>query len=213
MREGVVTAFAGKTSSIGSVNGVGTVATFYVPYGLSVNPLTGVLFVADTYNDMIRTISSSGARHMACSSDFKEWIELLLCVVIQRWWLLWLALAWRDGWMISALLLYSATHLECEFPIWELCTLQTLLTTEFELFLRQVISNLTLRAFPQCNLFQNCYFVGVVSTLAGSGSSAVVNGVGTSASIGNPCGIASDSIGNIFVTSSSYRMRMITSSG
>ena len=51
---GVVSTLAG-TGSQGSANGEGTVASFYAPYGISVDS-TGNVYVADTYNHLIRKI-------------------------------------------------------------------------------------------------------------------------------------------------------------
>jgi hypothetical protein len=57
------------------------------------------------------------------------------------------------------------------------------------------------------------YVVGVVSTLAGSGSAAYGDGVGATASFRNPRGIAVSSNGIIFVADSdNHRVRMIASS-
>ena len=67
-----------------------------------------------------------------------------------------------------------------------------------------------------------CYFicvdcgdvVGVVSTLAGSGSAAYGDGVGAAASFRGPQGIAVSSNGDIFVADTyNHRIRTITSSG
>ncbi len=56
--------------------------------------------------------------------------------------------------------------------------------------------------------------VGVVSTLAGSGSYAFADGVGAAASFRGPCGIAVSSNENVFVgDSSNFRIRIITTSG
>ena len=55
---GTVTTLAGSGSA-GSANGVGTVASFYYPYGLAVDA-SGNVYVADTYNQLIRKIDTSG---------------------------------------------------------------------------------------------------------------------------------------------------------
>jgi len=51
---GVVSTLAG-TGSQGSENGEGTAASFYAPYGISVDS-TGNVYVADTYNHLVRKI-------------------------------------------------------------------------------------------------------------------------------------------------------------
>jgi sugar lactone lactonase YvrE len=55
---------------------------------------------------------------------------------------------------------------------------------------------------------------GVVSTFAGSGTTAFLDATGTNASFYRPYGIAVDSTGNVYVAdSSNYRIRKITSAG
>ncbi len=56
---GVVTTWAGKVGSTGSVNGVGTAATFNHPHGLALDQ-AGVLYVADTGNQLIRRVAPDG---------------------------------------------------------------------------------------------------------------------------------------------------------
>ena len=46
-------------TTFGSLNGAGTVALFYAPFGVAINPLSGTLFVADRSNNIIRAISPS----------------------------------------------------------------------------------------------------------------------------------------------------------
>ena len=56
--------------------------------------------------------------------------------------------------------------------------------------------------------------IGVVSTLAGSGSSSYADGVGSAAHLKNPGGVAVSSSGVVFVADSdNQRIRMITTSG
>jgi hypothetical protein len=54
---GVVTTLAGSTP--GSHDGTGTAASFYAPFGVLGDP-SGNVYVADTYNNLIRKISSTG---------------------------------------------------------------------------------------------------------------------------------------------------------
>ena len=57
---GVVTTLAGTPGVSGTNNGTGTVAKFYYPFGLAVDT-NGTVYVADTYNYVIRKITSAGA--------------------------------------------------------------------------------------------------------------------------------------------------------
>ena len=58
---GVVSTVAGSTVS-GYVDGVGTVAKFWYPNGISVDS-TGNAWVADSNNHMIRRINTAGRVH------------------------------------------------------------------------------------------------------------------------------------------------------
>jgi sugar lactone lactonase YvrE len=56
--------------------------------------------------------------------------------------------------------------------------------------------------------------IGVVTTLAGSGSASFLDGTGIGASFNNPTGVAVDSLGNVYVADfDNNRIRKITSSG
>jgi sugar lactone lactonase YvrE len=55
---GVVTTIAGNATS-GSINGTGTNARFYQPYGVALDS-TGTVYVADTMNNLIRKITPEG---------------------------------------------------------------------------------------------------------------------------------------------------------
>jgi glucose/arabinose dehydrogenase len=57
--EGVVTTLAGQAGS-GSTDGTGTGARFSYPQGVALNPLTGVIVVADTFNYRIRLVTQAG---------------------------------------------------------------------------------------------------------------------------------------------------------
>lgn len=55
---------------------------------------------------------------------------------------------------------------------------------------------------------------GVVSTLAGNGNQALLNGTGTAASFWNPSGVVADSQGNVYVADAgNHCIRKVTSSG
>lgn len=56
---GVVTTLAGLAGSYGSSNGTGSAARFFSPRGVAVDS-SGNVYVADTYNDMIRKVTPAG---------------------------------------------------------------------------------------------------------------------------------------------------------
>jgi hypothetical protein len=64
------------------------------------------------------------------------------------------------------------------------------------------------------NLIRKITSVGVVTTLAGSGTNVYLDATGTNAGFRNPVGLVIDSVGNLYVTDEySPRIRKITSSG
>ena len=81
---GVVSTVAGSTVS-GYVDGVGTVAKFYYPYGISVDS-TGNAWVADSNNHMIRQINTAGRVHTCMHTHIYRacgmCVQLCECV----WW-------------------------------------------------------------------------------------------------------------------------------
>lgn len=57
----LVTTLAGSSASAsGSSNGLGTYASFYYPFGMSDIDLSNLVYVADTKNNLIRLVTSSG---------------------------------------------------------------------------------------------------------------------------------------------------------
>jgi sugar lactone lactonase YvrE len=57
---GVVTTLAGSAGNPGSVNATGNSASFYQPEGIAVNASGTLIFVADTWNHLIRQVTSGG---------------------------------------------------------------------------------------------------------------------------------------------------------
>ncbi len=58
---GAVSTIAGTAGVAGSANGTGAAAQFNGPSGIAVDTSTGILYVADTNNNTIRAVSTSGA--------------------------------------------------------------------------------------------------------------------------------------------------------
>jgi sugar lactone lactonase YvrE len=69
---GVVTTFAGTAGRSGSADGVGNAARFSLPYGLTADR-AGNLYVADTWNSMIRKIAPSGAVTTIAGHPAPQW--------------------------------------------------------------------------------------------------------------------------------------------
>jgi serine/threonine protein kinase, bacterial len=64
------------------------------------------------------------------------------------------------------------------------------------------------------NLVRKVTAAGVVSTLAGSGTPGSADGTGTAAGFSSPCGVAVDSVGNVYVADvGNDEIRMITPAG
>ena len=64
------------------------------------------------------------------------------------------------------------------------------------------------------NMIRKISPAGVVTTLAGSGSQGSADGTGTAASFYNPCGVAVDAAGNVYVgDNSNNKIRKITAAG
>ena len=57
---GTVTTVAGTAGTPGSSNGTGTAASFYEPFDVAVDPKSGLVYVADGGNNLIRKITSTG---------------------------------------------------------------------------------------------------------------------------------------------------------
>ncbi len=57
---GVVTTLAGSAGNSGSTNATGSNARFYEPEGIAVNAAGSLIFVADTWNHLIRQVTSAG---------------------------------------------------------------------------------------------------------------------------------------------------------
>ena len=57
---GVVTTLAGVARSVGGTDGTGSVARFDAPGGITIDPSTGILYVADSSGATIRAVTSTG---------------------------------------------------------------------------------------------------------------------------------------------------------
>lgn len=58
---GVVSTLAGTSGQAGTADATGTAASFNTPIGIAVDSSTGTVYVADTFNSVIRKITAAGA--------------------------------------------------------------------------------------------------------------------------------------------------------
>jgi len=162
----VVTTFAGSGSNA-SADGAGTSASFYFPCGVAVDA-SGTAYVADTFNNRIRKITSAGVVTTLAGSGSR---------------------AFADGVGTSA-----SFHNPYGVAV--------------------DASGTVYVADNGNNRIRMVSAAGVVTTLAGSGSGAFADGVGTSASFFYPFGVAVDASGTVYVADeSNNRIRKITSAG
>lgn len=163
---GNVTTYAG-TGSQGSTNGFRTSATFYLPCGVAVDA-SGNVYVADSFNNMIRKIDPAGNVTTLAGTGVS---------------------GWQDG---------SGNIARFSQPF------NLVADASGNLFVTDRVGQRIRKVTP----------AGVVSTVAGSGSAAYVNGNGILASFNGPTGIAIDQQNNLYVSDeSNYMVRKIDPAG
>ena len=155
---GVVTTLAGLAGSSGSTDGTGSAARFGQPIGASVDT-AGNVFVADTYNDTIRKVTSVGVVTTLAGSAGSS--------------------GSTDG-------TGSAARFSLPYGV--------AVDTAGNVFVADN-ANHTIRKITSA---------GVVTTLAGlAGSNGSTDGTGSAARFSSPLGVAVDTAGNVFVADSS----------
>ena len=166
---GVVSTFAGLAGSRGSADGTGSDARFYLPQGVAVDS-AGTVYVADTSNYTIRTITPSGA------------VSTLAGVAGSR--------GSADG---------TGTAARFNYPN------GVAVNGAGIVYVADTPNNTVRKIDPS----------GVVSTLAGvAGSFGSADGTGSAASFISPQGVAVDGAGNVYVADTgNYTIRKITPSG
>jgi len=163
---GVVTTLAGD-GTFGYLDGTGTNAQFNYPIGVAVDS-SGNVFVADESNHRIRKIDSSGVVTTFAGDGTSGYL---------------------DG-----------TGTNAKFN----CPSAVAVDSSGNVFVADS---------PNYRI-RKIYSSGVVTTLAGDGTSGYLDGTGTNAKLGYINGIAVDSDGNLFVTDqTNRRIRKIDSSG
>lgn len=150
---GVVTTLAGSAGLYGTTNGTGAQARFYFPWSLTVNP-QGNVFVADTYNHMIRRVEPAGVVTTFAGNSSP---------------------GWRDD---------VGTDADFYYPI------AVTIDASRNLYVSDWTSHVIRKITP----------AGVVTTIAGEALNSGSNdGISSTAHFENPNGIAADAEGNLFV--------------
>jgi gliding motility-associated-like protein len=163
---GVVTTFAGNGAS-GFTNGIGTIASFHQPNGVAIDDL-GNIYVADATNNAIRKITPGRIVTTLAGNGTQ---------------------GATNGTSTAATFYYPYG-----------------LTVD-------VAGNIYV-GDTNNNLIRKIDAAGTVTTFAGNGVGALVNGTGTAASFYHPGAIAFDVAGNIYVADGqNYVIRKITPAG
>lgn len=203
---GVVTTLAGTPGSSGYIDATGAAARFYNPNGICINS-TGDIYVADTYNQVIRRVTSAGVVTTFAGTGSVGSI---------------------DGVGSSATFNYPQGM--CFDPSGNLYVIEPVTTR-----IRKITSAGVVSTFAISSNFTNARTIcsdasgniyvaaininkilkytplGVQSVFAGSGAYSSIDGTGTAASFTYPYGICSDASNNIFVSDrGSYKIRKIT---
>jgi streptogramin lyase len=222
-RPGDVTTLAGTAGFDGAVNGNGTSASFNNPAGVAVDE-SGNVYVADAFNHLIRKISLTGdvttlagtagfdgaVNGNGTSASFNNPVGVAV------------------GGSGNVYVADAFNHLIRKIsPTGDVTTLAG--TAGFD---GAVNGNGTSASFKYPwgvavdgsgnvyvadafnHLIRKISPTGDVTTLAGTGFDGAVNGNGTSASFGNPVGVAVDESGNVYVADTSNDLiRKISSTG
>jgi sugar lactone lactonase YvrE len=218
--DGVVTTLAGNGSS-GSINGSGNMSTFYWPSALTVDA-SGTVYIADTYNHLIRKISIDGVVSTFAGSGS---MGNLNGTGTQA------SFKYPTGIAVDASgNLYVAD--QSNHLIRKITSAGVVSTFAGSGVAGNTNSTGLLASFnnptgiavdAQGNVYvadmsnhliRKITSAGVVSTLAGNGVSSNLNGTGTAAGFSSPYGIAVDSLGNVYVSETGNQsIRKITSAG
>ncbi len=218
----IVTTLAGSAGVTGSTNATGTAALFNYPQGVAMDS-SGNVYVADTYNHLIRKITPGGAVTTLAGSAGVTGATNATGTAA--------SFNYPDGVAVdSSGNVYVADYgnnLIRKITYWgNVTTLagsgspgSTNATGTAASFNGPtgvaVDSSGNVYVADRGNhLIRQITYWGNVTTLAGSGSPGATNATGTAASFNLPFGIAVDSFGNVFVADSNNNLiRKITTSG
>jgi len=211
-----VSTLAGS-GNIGSANGTGTGASFYYPYGVAVDG-SGNVYVADTYNELIREISPGGTVTTLSGSGFVGTnpgnYDMPYGVAVDGSGNVYVADTYNQA--IRKISGGTASTFAGQ-PAIPGSTNATGTSARFDYPEGVAVdgSGNVYVADTGNQLIREITPGGVVSTLAGSaGVTGAANGTGTAALFNSPTGVAVDGLGNVYVADSGNDLiRKITSGG
>ncbi len=217
---GVVTTLAGSASS-GSTNGMGTAASFSAPSGVTVDT-SGNVYVADSFNQMIRKITPAGLVSTLAGSTTPGSTDATgtaasfrgpLGVAVDTSGNVYVA----DSGNLSIRKITPAgvvTTLAGSGSHGSTNGIGTAASFTGPRAVAVDASGNVYVAEPSSDLIRKITAAGVVSTLAGTGFVGSADGTGTAASFGDPMGVTVDASGNVFVSSIADNLiRKVTSAG
>jgi gliding motility-associated-like protein len=219
---GQVTTFAG-TGKAGSINGLGTAASFSAPFGLVVDG-GGNIYVGDYNNNLIRKITPAGvvttvagiagAYGAVNGSITKATFTLPEGVAVDKAGNIYVADSFDDlirmitpGGVVSTLAGTAGVAGSAN---------GTGINAAFNSPTGVAVDNAgnVYVADQNNNLIRKVSPAGVVSTLAGTGIIGSTNGAGVNASFKSPTGVAVDNLGNVYVADAGNNLiRVITTAG
>jgi sugar lactone lactonase YvrE len=216
-----VITLAGTAGVPGAANGTGTAASFRNPTGVAVDP-SGNVYVADSYNNLIREISPGGVVSTLAGSGAMGSTNATGTAASFNY-------PYGIGIDPSGNLYVSDTSNELMRKIAPGAVVSTMAGTGATGFMNGAGTVATFDvpiglavdssgnvyvADEYNNAIREITPAGVVSTLAGSGAAGAANGTGTAASFSTPYGVGVDSSGNVYVADTGNNLvRKITPGG
>ncbi|MBF2708974.1 T9SS type A sorting domain-containing protein [Flavobacterium soyangense] len=205
---GVVTTFAGSGTN-GFVNGIGTSASFNNPYGVAVDS-AGNVYVADSMNNAVRKITSSGVvTTLAVSFNYPTGVSVDTAgnVYVADYGHNQIQKITSTGIIATFAGNVSNTAGSADGTGYAASfngPADVAVDSAGNVYVADQSNNKVRKISP----------AGVVTTLAGSGVIGAIDGTGTAASFYNPSGVAVDSAGNVYVADRvNDKIRKITPAG
>jgi uncharacterized protein YjiK len=224
---GVVSTFAGSRTN-SNIDGIGTNAGFYAPKGIAIDSVDN-LYIADTYNNRVRKITSAGVVTTLAGSGTATYLDGIGTIAgfnqpygiavdsVGN-----IYISDRPNNRIRKLVTVAVNTADPN-------TVTTLSGSGTGTWLDGIgtnsgfnnprgvaidsVGNIYVADFSG-NRIRKITSAGVVTTLAGKGTATYIDGTGTNAGFNQPCQIAIDYYGNMYVADcNNHRIRKIDSSG